>query len=237
MYVTPETLLRMPIFAALSAIERSEIASTASLRRLTKGECAFAEGAPAGDCFVTLSGHVKLSRENRKRDVILQIAHPGELFGLAGDAHGSRHTTTAIALRDTTLAVWPIQTWNEFVHDMPLLAIGLLHAFERRLAVTQDRLVELASLDVPGRIAHVILRLIDQASRHEGAAFRIDFPITRQDVAALAGTTLHSASRTLTRWERKGIVGGGRRELCVRDMPALVNLAMESRSIDAAVKT
>lgn len=226
MTFAPQNLGRLPIFAALSDAERRTIASAASLRHLARGERAFSEGAPVGEFFLIVSGHVKLSRAGRHCDtVILRIAHPGEPFGPAGDAQGRRQATTATALRDCTLAVWPIETWNRFLHEMPGLAIGLLGAIERRLAVTQERLVEMASLDVPRRIAHLVLRLIDQAGRQEEDGVRVDFPITRQDIAALTGTTLHSASRILTHWERQRVIGGGRRELLVRNIPALVDLA------------
>ena len=221
-----QNLRRLPIFAALSDTERRDIASAASLRCLARGESAFSEGAQVDEFFLIVSGHVKLSRAGAHRDaVILQIEHPGEPLGPTGDAQGRRQTTTATVLRDCTLAVWPMASWSRFLLDMPGLAMGLLQVIERRLAVTQDRLIEMACLDVPRRIAHLILRLIDQAGRHEEDSIRVDFPITRQDIAALTGTTLHSASRILTHWERQRIIGGGRRELLVRNVPALVELA------------
>lgn len=236
MTFAPQSLRRLPIFSALADTERRVIASAASLRHLARGECAFSEGAPAGEIFLLLSGHVALSRGGRHRGaVILRIAHPGEPFGPAGGTQGRRQTTTAIALRDCTLAVWPIETWNEFLHEMPGLAIGLLGTLERSLAVAQDRLVEMACLDVPRRIAHLVLRLIDQAGRQHGDGILVDFPITRKDIAALTGTTLHSASRVLTHWERQGIIGGGRRELLVRNVPALVDLAT-ARAADAETR-
>lgn len=225
----PRTLRLLPVFAALSDAQRCAIASAAALRHLAKGEAAFCEGGPVSQVFLTLSGHVKLSRASWHRDsVILGIAHPGEPFGLAGDVLGRRQTITAVALCDCTLAAWHVDIWDGFLRDVPGLATGLLQVIERRLAVTQDRLVEIASLDVPRRIAHLVLRLIDQAGRQEEDGVRIDFPITRQDIAALTGTTLHSASRILTQWERQRIVGGGRRELLVRNVPALLSLARAS---------
>ena len=123
MTFAPQSLRRLPIFAALADTERRVIAPAASLRHLARGECAFSEGAPVGEFFLILSGHVKLSRASRHRGgVILRIAHPGEPFGPAGGTQGSRQTTTAIAQRDCLLAVWPIETWNRFLHDMPGLA-------------------------------------------------------------------------------------------------------------------
>ncbi len=108
---------------------------------------------------------------------------------------------------------------------MPAMALGLVQVLEHRLFDMQDRLVEFASLDVPRRIAHAVLRLIDQAGREEVAGTRIGFPISRQDLAALTGTTLHNVSRILTHWERHGLIAGGRRTLLVRDIPGLMHLA------------
>ena len=54
---------------------------------------------------------------------------------------------------------------------------------------------------------------------------RIDFPITRQDLAEMTGTTLHSVSRIVSAWAGRGIVGRGRARLVVRDLPALERIA------------
>ena len=46
---------------------------------------------------------------------------------------------------------------------------------------------------------------------------RIDFPISKQDIAEMTGTTLHTVSRILTAWQAAGLVEGGRQKLLVRD--------------------
>ena len=74
-------------------------------------------------------------------------------------------------------------------------------------------------------VAHAVLRLIDQAGRKEGNGIRIDFPISRQDIAEMTGTTLHTVSRILSAWEAKGLVEGGRQKLLVRDAAGLATLA------------
>jgi CRP/FNR family transcriptional regulator, nitrogen oxide reductase regulator len=54
---------------------------------------------------------------------------------------------------------------------------------------------------------------------------RIDFPISRQDIAEMTGTTLHTVSRILSAWESNGIVEGGRQKLLVKDLARLQALA------------
>ncbi|MBB4102919.1 Crp/Fnr family transcriptional regulator, partial [Allorhizobium borbori] len=58
---------------------------------------------------------------------------------------------------------------------------------------------------------------------------RIDFPISRQDIAEMTGTTLHTVSRIFSAWEAKGLVEGGRQKLLVRDVPGLEALARTRR--------
>jgi len=74
-------------------------------------------------------------------------------------------------------------------------------------------------------VAHAVLRLSQQAGRKELDGIRIDFPISRQDIAEMTGTTLHTVSRILSSWESKGLVQGGRQKLLVCNLPGLAQLA------------
>jgi hypothetical protein len=64
---------------------------------------------------------------------------------------------------------------------------------------------------VQRRVAHALLRLAKQAGRKVEEGVRIDFPISRQDIAEMTGTTLHTVSRILSAWEERGWVVVARR--------------------------
>ena len=78
---------------------------------------------------------------------------------------------------------------------------------------------------VEQRIAHALLRLVRQSGRKTEQGIEVDFPITRQDIAEMTGTTLHTVSRLLSRWEDKGIVRGGRQKVTVVDPHGLMLIA------------
>jgi CRP-like cAMP-binding protein len=78
---------------------------------------------------------------------------------------------------------------------------------------------------VERRIAHTLLRLVKQAGRKTAQGIEIDFPISRQDIAEMTGTTLHTVSRTLSAWETQGLVEGGRQRIVVCDPHRLFMLA------------
>lgn len=84
----------------------------------------------------------------------------------------------------------------------------------------------MAAERVEQRLAHAVLRLLRQAGRPEAdGGLALGFPVSRQDLAEMSGTTLYTASRILSRWEREGILEGGRRRLRLRDPQALRRIA------------
>ena len=64
-----------------------------------------------------------------------------------------------------------------------------------------------------------------QAGRRTEAGIEIDFPITRQELAEMAGSTLHTVSRTLSAWEDRGIIASSRRHVVVRKLHVLLDMA------------
>jgi CRP-like cAMP-binding protein len=107
----------------------------------------------------------------------------------------------------------------------PRLAMNTLGTVGGRLQESQARVRELSTERVERRIAHALLRLAGQAGKPVGSGIRIDFPISRQDVAEMTGTTLHTVSRTFSAWEEQGIVESGRQKITIRKPDALLAIA------------
>jgi CRP-like cAMP-binding protein len=83
----------------------------------------------------------------------------------------------------------------------------------------------MSTQQVERRVAHAILRLSLQAGTKEGSGIQIAFPISRQDIAEMTGTTLHTVSRILSAWEAQGLVECGRQKVVLRDIGGLSRLA------------
>ena len=98
-----------------------------------------------------------------------------------------------------------------------------------RVKEFNERVVEMATLQVEQRIAHMVLRLVNQAGRKSADGIEIAMPVTRQDLSEMTGSTLHTVSRLLSAWEKKGWVKSGRRRIIVREPHQLVLLS-EGRS-------
>jgi CRP-like cAMP-binding protein len=111
------------------------------------------------------------------------------------------------------------------IERVPRLAANAMATIGGRLQDAHTRIRELATEAVERRVAHALLRLVRQAGRKTEDGVVIDFPLTRQDIAEMTGTTLHTVSRLLSAWETKGLVASQRRQVTVRDPHGLVLIA------------
>ena len=59
---------------------------------------------------------------------------------------------------------------------------------------------------VETRVAQALLDLVDSAGREEGPRRAIPLALTRQEIADLAGTTVETAIRIMSRWGKEGVV-------------------------------
>ena len=67
--------------------------------------------------------------------------------------------------------------------------------------------------------------LLSPAFADERAQTQQQLDATRQDIAEMTGTTLHTVSRVLSAWEAQGLVEGGRQKLTVVDIEGLALIA------------
>ncbi|MHC2821873.1 CRP-like cAMP-binding protein [Bradyrhizobium huanghuaihaiense] len=99
---------------------------------------------------------------------------------------------------------------------------------------SHTRILEMSTQQVEQRIAHALLRLAKQSGKKLDQGIEIDFPISRQDIAQMTGTTLHTVSRILSGWESQGLVESGRQRIILREPHKIVVLAERTPDSGAA---
>jgi CRP-like cAMP-binding protein len=216
----------LPIFRSMAADDLDAVLADATLRRLAQNSTAFAQGAPAAEFFALLHGRLKVVQTTPDgRQVVVRHVNPGDIFGIARAMRRSDYPATALALVDSLALAWPSGQWEGFLARSPALAANALAMVGQRLQDAHARIRELSTEEVERRVAHALLRLAREAGRNTEAGLLIDFPITRQDIAEMTGTTLHTASRVLAGWETQGLVASGRKRITLRDLHRLQDLA------------
>ena len=223
-----QTALRsgVPFFQGLpdEALDRAVALSRRG--KCAKGDTLFAQGAPAEAFHLVLAGRLKVSQTTPEgQHIILRYLGPREVAGCVAVCGGVPYPATAEAVEDTWLLSWSRPRIAELAERYPGIAMAAMRIMGGRMTELQARLREMQTERVERRIAHALGRLVLQAGRRTAEGIEIEFPITRQDLAEMTGTTLHTVSRTLSEWENAGIVAGGRQKVVILAPHTLVSIA------------
>jgi CRP-like cAMP-binding protein len=222
-----ESLLSdLPPFSKLEQRQIREILDLASSRRYDEGVAIFEEGHDAGRFYLLLDGYIRVVRITPGGEQVIALHIPsGQLFGIAKALGHETYPATAIAAAESIALSWPTRLWDEFVAKYDGFATETYNTVGVRISEMNNRIVEMATQQVEQRIACALLRLINQTGRKVEGGIEIDFPITRQDLSEMTGTTLHTVSRMLSAWEKQGLVRSGRKRITVLEAHKLVLLS------------
>lgn len=216
----------LPLFARMSDADLDLLLARATMRRVKPGETVFEQGQKATQFFLLLHGRLKVTQVTSEgQQIIVRMVHPGDIFGFARALQRDDYPGTPVAAAESTVMCWPNEVWDTVVEKTPQLAVNTMRTIGQRLQEAHTRILEISTEEVERRVAHAVLRLVEKAGRQDDEGTHIDFPLTRQDVAEMTGTTLHTVSRLFSAWEGQGIVRGGRQKLLVRDKARLQALA------------
>lgn len=214
------------IFQGASLDVLREAQATSFRKRYAAGEVVFQQGDPANVLALVVAGQLRASQTTSDgQQIIIQYLGPGKIVGYTTLSGGENHPGTVTAVNDSHLIGWSGSAIREIMLRYPIVALNALAILGARYHEMQIRLRELSTEKVEQRIAHTILRLAQQAGRRTTHGVEIAFPVSRQDLAEMAGTTLHTVSRTLSGWEDQGIVDCGRRRVILCKSQALEAIA------------
>ncbi len=218
-------LTHMPPFSKLDSRQIREVLDLASSRRYDLGVNIFDEGMPAERFYMLLDGHIRVIRTTESGEHVTVLHIPsGQLFGIAKALNRDTYPATAVTAAESIALSWPTQLWDVFVKKYEGFATETYGTVGKRMAEMNDRIIAMTTQQVEQRIANALLRLISQSGREVEGGIEIDFPITRQDISELTGTTLHTVSRLLSAWEKDGIVESRRKRIKVCEPHRLVKL-------------
>lgn len=211
-----------PMFRGLPADDQRRIEAIATLRDLPRGEVVWSAGDTAETLTLIVNGRVKIVRHGAGGDVILEIFGRGEPLGAVAVYNRIPYPATAITMEPTTLLCLPAAEWFDLLERHPDLSRGLIVELTRLNMSLARKVEEMRGQRVEVRIAQLFLGLADRSGR-PAAEGGVEIPISlsRQEVAELVGTTVETAIRTLSRWNREGLLVTGERRFLV---PALERL-------------
>lgn len=216
----------LPVFSSYGPPQLDDILASARAIRRPRGASVFEQGEEASSFYLVLHGRLRaLKLTPAGQQVVVRHVGPGEFCGIAVAVGRRTYPATTQAVADTVMLAWPSSIWTDFAQKYPRLVEAMLGVVGERLLDAHAQVVEMATEAVERRVAHALLRLAGQAGKTVEQGVEIDFPISRQDMSEMAGTTLHTVSRIFSAWEGRGLIETGRQRIMIKDPDGLHALA------------
>jgi CRP-like cAMP-binding protein len=210
-------LATVPLFNGLDRVELERFAEVTREKSYPKGSVILFEDDPGDSLFVVREGRVKVVLIGEDgREVILGVLGVGEYFGelsLIDDRPRSAHV---IAMEDSNLLVLRREDFRKRVESSPSVAWSLLTELSRRLRRADDKIGGLVLLDVPGRIARLLLDLAEESGTNA-----IEKTLTHQTIAQMIGASRETVSRAMKDFQDAGWISVERRRIALADRAAL----------------
>jgi CRP/FNR family transcriptional regulator len=200
-----DALRQVPLFASLTSDQVMAAADWFHAETFAPDAMIFLEGDPADRLWVVSSGQVKIVKHTSDgQESLLEVITPGEMFGGAGLLLAV-HPATAVAMTPTTALCIERGPYLQLIRQYPDIALRIIHLLGERLqAAMQMRTLAVERVDV--RLANILLKLCDKVGEPIGEGTRINLPLSRQDLADMAGTTIETAIRVMSRFRKMGLV-------------------------------
>ncbi|HLH24137.1 MAG TPA: Crp/Fnr family transcriptional regulator [Chloroflexota bacterium] len=219
-------LATVRLFARFPRWRLEEMAARLRAREVSRGAFVFLAGEASRELNILWTGQIKVIHETEEgQGVILRLIRPGEIFGGAAGWGSPRYPASAVAQQPSIVLQLPARDFTDLISSQPYFALAVIRELGARLREAETRITELQTARVEPRLARTLLRLARRTGLKTPAGIDLDVRLTRQEIAELTGTTLSTISRTLSAWERQGIIHAGREHIVIRCLPALRALA------------
>jgi len=198
-----EIMAGQPIFEPLTREERKMIIETGSLVEYGKGETIAKQGALCGHVNFISNGLCKMYLEGPyTRKLIISIINKKTFVGLSKLYDTDRNLFSVAALEDCTVMAISKSTLKSLIGSNSEFAKRMIAEISRESNDFLAKLYAQNCKQLHGRLSGALIYLSQEIAQNSF----IDLPVSRRDLADMAGIATESAIRMLSELNHDGII-------------------------------
>jgi CRP-like cAMP-binding protein len=220
-----ELLRRVGIFEGLSREEVREILGDLLRRHaeinLQAGEVFYTPQQRDGKLFILKKGRVRIYKMEGSREFTLEVVDAGTVFGeVAFTAHRLRDSY-AEATEPSVLLAMERADVEHLIQQKPQVGIRIISLLSERLRYYETRMEDVTLKEVPGRVASLILFLVESEGVKRPGEIGIPTRYTHEHLGTMIGANREAVTRAFGHLQDEGVIQMRRRLIYVQDVEAL----------------
>ena len=215
-------LAGIPLFAELSAPERTAMTSELRLREYGKDELIFRQGDETKEVYIVLKGKVRIFKTSPGGDeTTIAIFARNDIIGEMAAIDGQPRSATGKAIGTVSLLTIAQDRFVYHARNTPNFAFSLAKLLSLKLRWTASYAESVAQFDAAGRLLHILLR--DNSRFGEeivpGKEYVVNLALTQSDLASMVGARREWVNRLLRDWKKRGLLEFERGAIRILDLP------------------
>jgi CRP-like cAMP-binding protein len=154
--------------------------------------------------YYVQKGKVKVYKTNEDgKELIIKIVNEGEFFGYTALLDPAVYTDNADALEECEIASIPKTEFEELMHSNPAVSRKFITLLASDVTGQEEQLIHLAYNSLRRKVADALLTA---SRKYQGGNEETPISLSRENLAAIAGTATESLIRTLTDFKAEKLI-------------------------------
>lgn len=200
-------------------------------KQYNTGEIIFCEFEPGNSFYLIQTGRVKISKVVKDKEKTMDILGVGDIFGEMAILEEQPRSATATAIEPVSVLHFDRDNFVSMMMSQPQLAFKLLVVFSKRIYDAKRRLMILLLDDIQSKISDVFLMLAEKEPTYAHMR-EVSFPVTMDDVANWAGTSVDQVSEQLNHWAKIGKIELYADRIFVRNLADFKRIVAQKRKTE-----
>lgn len=162
------------------------------------------EGNRAVRLYYVQKGKVKVFKtSDQGKELIMRIANDGEFFGYTPLFEQAVYKENAEALENSEIIGLPRSEFEELIHANPQISRKFINLLASDVAEKEEQLVHIAYNSLRKKVANALITVHE---KYKSEAGNSGISLSRENMAAIAGTATESMIRTLTDFKTEKLI-------------------------------